>query len=451
MKIEQLYTKCLSQSSYFIESAGEAAIIDPIRESDPYIEMAEQHGAKIKYIFETHFHADFVSGHIDLAKKTGATIVYGPGAGTEYQALIGEDLQTFELGDVSIQLLHTPGHTPESSSFLLKDASDKDHCVFTGDTLFVGDVGRPDLAVKSDLTTDDLGGLLYDSLRKKIMPLADDVIVYPGHGQGSSCGKNLGSETWSTIGQQKLLNYALQDMSREEFVAQVTEGLAEPPKYFFEDARINKVGYETLEEVMEVNLRPLSVEELVDQQQKGVLILDTRSPRAFEKGHIEGSINIGLGGQYAIWVGTLINIDTPMIVVAEPGKEEESILRLARVGYEKVLGFLDGGITSWTSSLSTLETISPENFATLNNVNVLDVRKVSEYSQGHMAEAQHYSLQDLEDHLSELDEDKMYYVHCKSGYRSTIACSILKHKGYKNVINIHGGFDALKTLNVTIQ
>ncbi len=444
MHIEQLYTKCLSQSSYFIESNGEAVVIDPIRESDPYLEMAAQHKAKIKYVFETHFHADFVSGHIDLAQKAGAQIVYGPNAKTGFDAIIAEDNQEFKVGDLTFRVLHTPGHTPESASYLLIDSEGKDYAVFTGDTLFVGDVGRPDLAVKSDLTKEDLAGMLYESLQSKIIPLADEVIVYPGHGAGSSCGKNLGNETWSTIGQQKLTNYALEDRTKEKFIEVVTDGLAEPPSYFFEDAKINKDGYEPIDEVMNQNLKALTTDEFAREIEAGTLVLDTRSPKDYESGHIPGSINIGLGGQYAIWVGTLIEIDTSLAVVADPGKEDEAILRLARVGYENVKGYLDGGFDSWEGEIAQTKIIEPNELQA--DVNILDVRKPDEFAAGHIVGAKNFSLQNLREELISLDPKQSYFVHCKSGYRSTIACSILEQNGFNDVINIHGGYDALQEL-----
>lgn len=443
MIIEQLYTKCLSQSSYYIESDGEAAVIDPIRECDPYLDMAKQSGAKIKYVFETHFHADFVSGHIDLANKVGAQIVYGPHADTAYEIISAKDNQEFKIGKTTLKVLHTPGHTLESTSYLLIDEEGKDYAVFTGDTLFVGDVGRPDLTVKTDLTKEDLAGLLYDSLHNKIIPLADEVIVYPGHGEGSSCGKNLGSETWSTIGEQKKSNYALQDMNKSVFIKAVTEGLGTPPQYFFEDAKINMEGYNSIDEVLENNVKSLSEAEFQQALDYGAMVLDTRPAVIYEQSHIPKSINIGLGGQYAVWAGTLIEIDTPLIIVAEEGKEHESILRLARVGYENVKGYLKGGIKEWKGQLTSTKTIEAQKLP-LADVKILDVRKSTEFKGGHIDIAKNYSLQDLGDRVEELDMEEQYFVHCQGGYRSTIACSILEQKGFKNVINVHGGYDAIK-------
>ncbi|MCZ8216457.1 MAG: MBL fold metallo-hydrolase, partial [Cyclobacteriaceae bacterium] len=346
MYIEQLYTNCLAEAAYYIESEGEAVIIDPLRETEPYIALAAQHKAKIKYVFETHFHADFVSGHIDLAKKVGASIVYGPQANTSYEVINATDGQEFKLGKITFRVLHTPGHTPESSCYLLLDEQGKEHAVFTGDTLFVGDVGRPDL-LDGVMTREALASMLYDSLNKKIKTLPDSVIVYPAHGAGSACGKNIGKETFSTIGEQKKLNYALQEQTREEFIEKVTDGILPPPSYFFEDARINREGYTSIDHVMQQNSKPLSITAFKEAVVAGALILDTRKPDDFEKGYIPTSLNIGLSGQYAVWVGTLLNIKQPLVLIAEPGKEEEAVLRLARVGYENVVGYLKGGVKSW--------------------------------------------------------------------------------------------------------
>ncbi|MFN3939583.1 MAG: MBL fold metallo-hydrolase, partial [Chitinophagales bacterium] len=356
MYIEQMYTNCLAEAAYYIESNGEAAVIDPLRETDPYIEKAKSRGAKIKYVFETHFHADFVSGHIDLARKTGATIVYGPKAATEYSVYNAADGEEFKLGAITFKVLHTPGHTLESSCFLLSDANGKQHAIFTGDTLFVGDVGRPDL-LDGFMSKEELASMMYDSLNKKIKPLADDVIVYPAHGPGSACGKSLGKETFSTIGIQKKTNYALQPMSREEFIAQVTEGLSAPPAYFFKDAAINKNGYAAIDDVMQQNTKMLSVAEFENARTEDVIILDTRVASEFEKGFIPGSINIGLDGMFAVWVGSLIDIHKPLLIVAQPGKEHESVLRLARVGYEHVTGVLQGGIDAWVNAGKPVEQV----------------------------------------------------------------------------------------------
>lgn len=446
MYIEQLYTGCLSEAAYYIESNGEVAVIDPIRETAPYLKLAESRGAKIKYIFETHFHADFVSGHIDLAKQTGATIVYGPNANPQYDVHIAQDGETFSLGALQLKALHTPGHTPESTCYLLKDNDGQDHAIFTGDTLFVGAVGRPDLAVKSDppLEPKDLANMLFDSLHKHIMPLADEVLVYPAHGAGSSCGKGIGKETFSTIGVQKQTNYALQPMSREEFIQEVTEGLLPPPAYFFEDARINMQGYAPLNEVM-ASVRPLSPSELEDT---GGIVLDTRHPNDFEKGHVPGAINIGLNGQFAIWVGTLIDINSKLLLVTETGKEEESVRRLARVGYDNVTGYLEGGMESWNSNgreSATVESLTAEEFAEVSKEDlvVLDVRKPGEFQGGHLEEALHISLAELPKVVSQLNSDQTYLIHCAGGYRSMIAASLMKRANVHKLKNIYGGFGAI--------
>jgi hydroxyacylglutathione hydrolase len=361
MHIEQMYTNCLAEAAYFIESDGEAAIIDPIRETSPYILKAKERGVKIKYVFETHFHADFVSGHIDLARETGAQIVFGPEANTAYPVYHAVDEEIFRVGKISIHVLHTPGHTPESTSYLLEDETGKPHCIFTGDTLFVGDVGRPDL-LDGRMTKEQLAGMMYDSLQSKIKPLPDEVIVYPAHGPGSSCGKNIGKETWSTIGQQRKTNYAMQDMPKTKFISILTEGLSAPPAYFFKDAEINKNGYEDIQVVMKKNIQALSLSEFKSEILLGALILDTRDPDRFEIGFVKDSLNIGLNGTFAIWAGTLIDIDTPLLIVAEEGKEEESIKRLARVGFENVKGFLQGGFKTWADSAEPLKSfVNSEN------------------------------------------------------------------------------------------
>jgi hydroxyacylglutathione hydrolase len=458
MKIEQMYTSCLAEAAYYIESNGEAAIIDPLRETTPYLEKLKATGAKLKYVFETHFHADFVSGHIDLAKETGAKIVFGPLAETKYEALSAKDGEVFSIGKIKIKVLHTPGHTPESSCFLLTDETGKDYCIFTGDTLFIGDVGRPDL-LDGKMTSAELASMMYDSLNNKIKPLADDVIVYPAHGAGSSCGKNIGKETWSTLGQQKKTNYALQEMSRENFIKVVTDGLSAPPQYFFKDAMINKNGYDNIDEVMARNLKTLPPEELKKEIAEGAIILDTREPDIFEKGFIQGSINIGLGGQYAIWLGTLIDINQNLVIVADEGKEHDSILRAARIGFENIKGFLNGGISAWIKEgnpIEKIESIPPQEFANKINtaiarnekLNILDVRKTSEYETAHVKGATLLELASLSKKLNTLDKQKTYFVHCAGGYRSMIATSILKANGFENAINIFGGFSAI--INTTI-
>lgn len=450
MYIQQLYTNCLAEAAYYIESDGEAAIIDPLRETSPYIDLAEKRGAKIKYVFETHFHADFVSGHIDLASKTGATIVYGPLAVSEFNMYVAEDDEIFNLGKINLQLLHTPGHTLESSCILLIDENGNPNSVFTGDTLFVGDVGRPDLAVKSNLSREDLAGMLYDSLHNKLMPLADDIIVYPGHGAGSACGKNIGKETSTSIGIQRKNNYALCCVNREEFVEKVTAGLEEPPKYFFIDAAINKKGYRNIDEVMSKNAVALRVEQVWEEMNNGTILLDARMPETFEKGFIPGSINIGLEGQYAVWVGSLIDYGKPIIVIADPGKEEEAILRLARVGYEHVFGFLDGGFETWIlcgKPIEVVESIEPEVFAIelgIENPTVIDVRNPSEWTNGHVEGAELIPLSKLEKALENLNKDHKYLIHCAGGYRSMMASSIMKKHGFKNIKNVHGGINKIK-------
>ena len=450
MYIEQLYTNCLAEAAYYIESEGEAAIIDPLRETEPYIRLADKRNAKIKYVFETHFHADFVSGHIDLARKVNAPIVYGPGANTQYRVYNAKDGEVFKIGKISVKVLHTPGHTPESTCYLLVDESGKDHAVFTGDTVFVGDVGRPDL-LDGVMTKEELASQLYDSLNKKIKILADDVILYPAHGPGSACGKNIGKETFSTIGQQKKFNYALQDMTREEFISQVTDGILPPPQYFYEDARINREGYDPIEDVIKANNRPLSPKAIRQALDQGAIILDTRTADHFEKGFIPGSLNIGLNGQFAVWVGTLVDITKSVVLVTEPGQEEEAILRLARVGYEKVLGYLNGGITTWDQQLDTVPSISAEQMKDISpNINVLDVRKPGEWNAGHLHQAIFLPLADFPENFAHLDKSKSYVVHCGGGYRSMTAISILKQHGFNNLINVYGGFGAMEKAGLAI-
>jgi glyoxylase-like metal-dependent hydrolase (beta-lactamase superfamily II)/rhodanese-related sulfurtransferase len=444
MYIEQLYTNCLAEAAYYIESEGEAVIIDPLRETEPYIALAKKRNSKIRYVFETHFHADFVSGHIDLAREVDATIVYGPKAETAYKIHSASDGEEFKVGKITLRVLHTPGHTPESSCFLLIDENGNDYAVFTGDTLFVGDVGRPDL-LDGVMSREELAGMLYDSLNRKIKTLADEVIVYPGHGPGSSCGKNIGKETYSTIGVQKKFNYALKSRTKEEFIEQVTDGILPPPSYFFEDARINKQGYDSIESVMKSNNNPLSVQEFKDAVAKGALILDTRNPDDFEIGFVEDSLNIGLNGQYAVWVGTLIDIKKPLVLVADPGKEAEAILRLARVGYENVVGYLKGGVSSWPEKLQTVKSIAAEDMKEQMNAgaDVLDVRKPGEWSSGHLEEAKFYPLANMPSNLMGLDKSKTYVVHCGGGYRSMMAISLMRKLGFTKLINVYGGFGAM--------
>jgi glyoxylase-like metal-dependent hydrolase (beta-lactamase superfamily II)/rhodanese-related sulfurtransferase len=444
MYIEQLYTNCLAEAAYYIESEGEAAIIDPIRETEPYIALAKKRNASIKYIFETHFHADFVSGHIDLAKKVNAPIIYGPKANPDYEVHRAVDGEEFTLGKISLKVLHTPGHTPESTCFLLLDEAKRPHAVFTGDTLFVGDVGRPDL-LDGIMTSQEMASMLYDSLNTKIKTLPDETIVYPAHGPGSACGKNIGKETFSTIGEQKKFNYALKDQSREDFIAQVTDGISPPPKYFFEDARINKQGYSSVDHVLKKSNQPLSVQEFKTAVKGGALLLDTRKADDFEKAFIKGSVNIGLNGQYAVWVGTLINIHQPIVLVAQEGTEHESVLRLARIGFENVVGYLKNGIEAWDEKLETVNSISADELQKemQQDVAILDVRKQGEWNTSHLKDAQFVPLASFPKNLKELDKHKPYIVHCGGGYRSMTAISIMKNEGFTNITNVYGGFAAM--------
>ena len=462
MIIEQIYTNCLAQGAYYIESNGEAAIIDPLREPQPYIERAQKNGAQIKFIFETHIHADFVSGHVDLAKKTGATIVFGPNAKTTFNCYNASDNEEFKIGNITIKVLHTPGHTLESVTYLLIDENGKNHAVFTGDTLFLGDVGRPDLAIKSDLTEKDLAGMLFESLRSKIMTLNDDVIVYPAHGAGSACGKNLSKETVGTIGEQKQTNYALRsEMSKEEFVKEVLEGISPPPQYFAKNALLNKTGYSDLDQVLDSGNTPLSVdlfEELAENN--NTLILDVRTQQEFVKNHIPGSIFIGLNGGFAPWVGALIkDITQPILLVVPEGKSEEAVTRLARVGYDNTIGYLDGGIESWINAGKKRDQITSitanefEQHTKNETVNVLDVRKDGEYQSMHLRvdNIQHFALDYINKQLDLISSDKKYYIHCAGGYRSVIAASILKANGFHNIVDIAGGFAALKNTNLEVS
>ncbi len=454
MKIEQIYTGCLAQGAYYIESNGEAAIIDPLRETKPYTDKAEKEGAKIKYVFETHFHADFVSGHISLAEKTGAEIVFGPTANPDYNALIAKDEQIFEIGHVKIKVLHTPGHTMESTTFLLIDENGKNHSIYSGDTLFIGDVGRPDLAVKSDLSQEDLASHLFDSLRDKIMVLEDEVIVYPGHGAGSACGKNMSKETFDTLGNQKATNYALRaDMTREEFIKEVTDGLATPPQYFPKNVAMNKLGYEDIDTVMEkgtVALNPTLFEEVVNSE--GALMLDTRDPQVFKDGFVPNSINIGVNGGFAPWVGTLItDIKQPIVLITDEGKEEEVVTRLSRVGYDNTLGFLAGGIEAWKAvgnAVDTITSISAEELESKLNsdITILDARKESEFLSERLDndKVTNFPLDFVNENMTDLDKSKTYHIHCAGGYRSMIMSSILKSRGFENIIDIAGGFNAIK-------
>ena len=457
MFVQQLYTGCISEAAYYIESNGIAAIIDPLRDIDAYLQIAKQRKATIQYIFETHFHADFVSGHLDLAAATGASIIYGPNTVTKFEVTVANDNQVFQIGDASIQVLHTPGHTLESSCYLLKDETGKDHAIFTGDTLFVGDVGRPDLAQKdNEITMEELAGMLYDSLREKIMPLADDVIVYPAHGAGSSCGKNLGSETFSTIGTQKQTNYALQPQSKEDFIIAVTDGLAAPPQYFPINAKINKEGYESLDTVVANGMKALSVEAFKEQIITfEPVILDTRNATLFTQGFVPGSISIGLEGRFAEFAGSILPFDQAILLVCEPGTEKESIVRLARVGFENIIGHLAGGFNAWVSAGETPDLIIDVEADELAmdipfdpNMVIVDVRKTSEFDKGHIKEALTIPLDELTDpaSMANFDDNQNIYIHCAGGYRSVIASSLIKRQGIHNIRNVVGGFKAISEL-----
>lgn len=456
MKIEQIYTGCLAQGAYYIESEGEAAVIDPLREVQPYIEKAERNGAKIKYVFETHFHADFVSGHKDLAAKTGAKIVYGPtGMKMGFDALVAEDGQEFQLGKVKFRVIHTPGHTMESVCYLLINEEGKEEAIFTGDTLFIGDVGRPDLAQKvvKDLTQEKLAAHLYDSLRNKLMPLSDDLIVYPAHGAGSACGKNMSKETSDTLGNQKKTNYALQEMTKEAFVKEVLTGLTPPPAYFPQNVLMNIQGYDSIDEVLERGVKPLSPAEFeIAANETGALILDTRDAQVFAKGFIPNSINIGIDGSFAVWVGAMIpDLKQEILVVADEGREEEVITRLARVGYDYSIGYLAGGFKAWKESgkeVDSITSITVDELAKIqegdSDIQILDVRKNSEYLSEHVIDAENAPLDYINDSMLKVDKNKTYYVHCAGGYRSMIFNSILRARGYDNLIDVAGGFKAIK-------
>jgi len=460
MKIEQIYTGCLAQGAYFIVSNGEAAVIDPLREVQTYIQKAEKVGAKIKYVFETHFHADFVSGHLDLSEKTGSTIVYGPGAKTGFKAHIAEDQEEFQVGEITIKALHTPGHTLESTSYLLLDKNKKPTALFSGDTLFIGDVGRPDLAQKGDLTMQDLAGILYDSLRTKIMTLPDDVIVYPAHGAGSACGKNMSKETSDTLGNQKKFNYALRaDMTKEEFIREVTDGLAEPPQYFPKNVKMNRDGVESIDDVLERGDQALSAEAFeAKANNTGALILDTRKAGDFANGFIPNSINIGIDGGFAPWVGALIpDLKQNLLIVTEPGREEEVVTRLSRVGYDFTIGYLNGGFDVWKNAgkeIDTITSVSPSEFANdfkAEKIKVIDVRRADEFESGHIKGAENLPLDYINDLMDEFPKNEKMYIHCAGGYRSMIAASILKSRGFDDVVNIEGGFGAVAKTDVPVE
>jgi hydroxyacylglutathione hydrolase len=453
MKIEQIYTGCLAQGAYYITSNGEAAIIDPLREIQPYLDRLERDQVQLKYIFETHFHADFVSGHVDLSRETGAPIVYGPNAKCEFECISANDGQEFTIGNIKIKALHTPGHTMESTTFLLIDENGKDHAIFSGDTLFIGDVGRPDLAQKAaSMTQEELAGILFHSLRTKIMPLADDVIVYPAHGAGSACGKNMSKETVSTIGNQKATNYALRaDMTEAEFIKEVTDGLLPPPAYFGMNVAMNKKGYESFENVLHLGMRALSATEFeVAAEETGALILDTRKNADFTKGFIPQSVNIGINGDFAPWVGALIaNVKQPIIIVSEIGQEEETVTRLSRVGFDNLIGHLDGGFDAWTKAgkeIDTVNRITAEQFAKeikIGESQIIDIRKESEYAAEHLEDAFSKPLAYINDWIKDINPTEPFYLHCAGGYRSMIAASILQARGFRNFTEIEGGFNAI--------
>jgi glyoxylase-like metal-dependent hydrolase (beta-lactamase superfamily II)/rhodanese-related sulfurtransferase len=456
MFIKQLYTGCLSEAAYYIESNGEAAIIDPLRDIEEYLQLANERKANIKYIFETHFHADFVSGHLDLSRATSAPIIYGPGTETKFPVYIAKDGEKFKIGDLTIEVLHTPGHTLESSCYLLKDENEKDYCIFTGDTLFVGDVGRPDLAQKKDeITMADLAGMMYESLQKKILPLADEVIVYPAHGAGSSCGKNLGPETFSTIGQEKKFNYALQQKTKNDFVAAVTNGLEEPPDYFPINARINREGYDNIDDIIRKGTERLSIEEFKNLVDHNAIILDTRNSDKFTKGFVPGSINISLDGRFAEWAGSLLSFDQTIILVTEKDKEKESVVRLTRVGFDKIAGCLAGGFENWKKAEEEIDMIiNVEPDELLMDLRfdeklvIIDVRKPNEFAEGHLNGAMNIPLSEMTDpaNMATLDEEDNIYVHCSAGYRSVIASSLLKRQGIHNLRNVSGGWSRIKDL-----
>ena len=455
MLIKQLYTGCLSEAAYYIESNGEAAIIDPLRDIEEYLHLASEQKASIKYIFETHFHADFVSGHLDLHKATGAPIVYGPNTETNFPIHLAKDGESFKLGAVSIEVLHTPGHTLESSCYLLRDETGKPYAVFTGDTLFVGDVGRPDLS-SGNMTKEELAAIMYDSLQQKIMTLPDDVLVYPAHGAGSSCGKNLGSETTSTIGEQKQTNYALQPQSKEEFVRSVTSDLDAPPQYFPINARINKEGYDSLEEILKKGLTPLSVEAFKNRmKEEDVTVLDTRRANVFTKGFIPGSVSIGLEGRFAEWAGVILSFEKPILLIAEKGLEKEAVIRLARVGFSSIEGFLEGGYDAWQKAGEKIDMVidvEPDELAMDipfdDNLVVVDVRRETEFGNGHITNAVNIPLDELTDpaNLANFEDNQNIYIHCGTGYRSVIASSLFKKQGIHNIRNVAGGYEKIKEL-----
>ncbi len=456
MLVQQLYTSCLAQGAYYIQSEGEAAIIDPLREYKPYTDLALKNNAKIKYIFETHFHADFVSGHLDLSAHTGAEIVFGPNAHTDFKSTVATDNQEFKIGKLTIKTLHTPGHTLESATYLLLDENQKPHCIFSGDTLFIGDVGRPDLAIKSDLTQNDLAGMLYDSLHNKIMPLPDDVIVYPAHGAGSACGKNMSKETFDTLGNQKKVNYALGNLTKEEFIKELTTGILPAPQYFAKNASLNKNGYGNYDKITSNGSRPLSIIETQELlKTTNAIVLDIRKPQEFVQEHIPHSIYIGIDGQFAPWVGALItDLKQAIILITPEGREAEAVMRLTRVGYDNCIGYIEGGIEAWKKTgnpVSSITSIDATEFAKAYNtttINVLDVRKPGEYESSHLENVCSKPLDFITDWEDTLDKNKEYHIHCAGGYRSMIAASLLKRKGFAKLIDVAGGFGAIAQTDV---
>ena len=457
MIVKQIYTGCLFQGAYYIESNGEAAVIDPLREVSEYLNLAKSSNSKIKYIFETHFHADFISGHLTLSKKTNSPIIFGPNAKPSFECIIAEDNQVFKIGDISITVIHTPGHTLESTCFLLKDEKEVPYCLFTGDTLFLGDVGRPDLAQKSlNISKEDLAGILFDSIQNRISVLPNNILIYPAHGAGSACGKNMMKETVDTLGNQKIVNYALNgSLSKNEFIKELTNDLPNPPVYFPSNVRLNQEGYNDFEIVLKNSLNPLNVEKFKNLMNlEDVIILDVRNQNEFRQGFIPGSIFIGLKGSFAPWVGSIIkDVNTKLLLVCDRGLEEEAILRLSRVGFDNCLGYLDGGISSWTNSnnYDTIESISADDLSKIiERVSLIDVRKSGERSNGYLYNSKHVSLDDFQDQINEIDKNNNNYIHCAGGYRSMIACSILKRNGYDSVIDVKGGFSSIRNSNFKI-
>ena len=457
MIVKQIYTGCLFQGAYYIESNGEAAVIDPLREVSEYLNLAESSNSKIKYIFETHFHADFISGHLTLSKKTNSPIIFGPKANPSFDCIIAEDNQVFKIGDISITVLHTPGHTLESTCYLLNDENDVPHCLFTGDTLFIGDVGRPDLAQKSlNFSKEELAGVLYDSIQNRISVLPDNILIYPAHGAGSACGKNMMKETVDTLGNQKIVNYALNgSLLKNEFINELTKDLPDPPVYFPSNVKLNQEGYDDFELVLNNSLIPLDVKKFKELMNiKNVVVLDVRNQNEFKQGYVPGSIFIGLNGSFAPWVGSIIkDINTKLLLVCDEGLEKETILRLSRVGFDNCLGYLDGGFSSWSSNntFDIIESVSAEDLShEIEKVNLIDVRKSGERLNGYLLNSKHISLDSFQEKITEIDINDKHYVHCAGGYRSMIACSILKRNGYNSVVDVEGGFSSIRNSNFKI-